>query len=183
MIVIVQVRLTSHFLGELKPDNRGVRRFKMDGKGRVAVNQNQWLEDLLFAARTMKLDLKIHSTVTPPEGLLPASIHLHRRTYSGAHVEFFESFRKGTILTFDMLMHEDRPKCPTHNQLRSLMELVGEYRGISQWGNKFGFGRFELIDLKDRYQSGGAPTPDAAVTEKPVSESGDGSTDASPSGA
>ncbi len=163
MIVIAQVRLTSHFLGELKPDHRGVRRFRMDGKGRVFVNQNQWLEDLLFAARTMKLDIKVQSTIVPPEGLLPASIHLHKRTYSGAHVEFFESFRKGTILTFDMLVHEDRPKCPTVPQLGSLLELVGEYRGISQWGSKFGFGRFAVVGIKDRYQALSEPTPDGSA--------------------
>lgn len=182
MIVISQVRLTSHFLGELKPDNRGVRRFRMDGKGRVAVNQNQWLEDLLFATRTIKLDLKIHSTIVPPEGILPASVHLHRRTYSGAHVEFFESFRKGTILTFDMLVHEDRPKCPNVEQLRTLLELVGEYRGISQWGNKFGFGRFTVLSVKDRYQPVPTPTPDESLTPEPDGES-DAGLNASPSSA
>ena len=166
MIVIVQVRLTSHFLGELKPDSRGVRRFRMGDRQQVSVNQTAWLDDLVFASHSLKLDLNVRKTVQPPQGLIPASIHLYRRVYSGVQVDFFESFRKGTILTFDMLLQDHLPKCPDLLQLEQMMILVGKHCGISQWGRKFGFGRFDVVSLRDRFtnsveplESNGMPPP------------------------
>lgn len=159
MLVIAQVRLTSHFLGELKPDNRGVRRFKMNARkpNLVAVNQTGWLDDLVAAAHTMKMGVNVRKTVVPPDGILPASVHLLRRTFSGAHVEFFESFRKGAILTFDLMVHDEKPNCPSMDQLHQILEFTGEHFGISQWGKKFGFGRFSLLKLVDRYPSTDEP--------------------------
>jgi len=168
MLVIVQVRLTSHFLGELKPDNRGVRRFKMNAKRMVAVNQTGWLDDLVFAAHTMKLEVNVRKTVVPPDGILPASIHLLRRTFSGAHVEFFESFRKGAILTFDMVVHDEKPRCPSIAQLREILAFTGEHCGISQWGKKFGFGRFVVVNVTDRYApQDDTPSPDKMQMPEP----------------
>lgn len=163
MILIAHVRLTSHFLGEMKPDHRGIRRFKLDSFGRAAVNQNQWLEDLVFAARSLKLDLKVTTTMVPPEGISMGTIHLHRRTYSGAKVDFFEAFLKNTILTFDLVLHDDRPKCPTIEDTRRMLEIVGQYRGISQWGSRFGFGRFKVLEVRDRFHIEGAETLDVEI--------------------
>lgn len=168
MLVIAQVRLTSHFLGELKPDNRGVRRFKMNAKRMVAVNQTGWLDDLVFAAHTMKMEVNVRKTVVPPDGIMPASIHLLRRTFSGAHVEFFESFRKGAILTFDLVLHDEKPRCPSLEKLRAILEFTGEHCGISQWGKKFGFGRFLVVNVTDRYAPPvDTPSPDKTHTPEP----------------
>jgi hypothetical protein len=180
MLAIVQVRLTSHFLGELKPDSRGVRRFKMNIRSMVSVNQTGWLEDMVFAAHTMKLEVNVRKTIVPPEGILPASIHLLRRTYSGAHVEFFESFRKGTILTFDMVLHDEKPRCPTLEQLGRILEFTGDHCGISQWGKKFGFGRFLVVNVIDRYATNGElPASDKTHTPEPSPASDIESRDAS----
>lgn len=163
MIVITQVRLTSHILGELKPDDRGIRRFRMNDRRQIHVNQVQWLDDLVFAAHNLKLGLSVRKTVIPPPGIVPASIHLYRRVYSGAKVEFFESMRKGTVLTFELVLQDHLPKCPTLEQLKQILAVHGEYCGISQWGSKFGFGRFVLVDVRDRF-SNSAPPPEPDET-------------------
>lgn len=161
MLVVTQVRLTSPFLGELKPDSKGVRRFKLNDRRWIAVNQTGWLDDYVLAAMTLKQQVDVRKTVVPPAGIMPASVHLFRRTYSGACVEFFESLRKGAILTFEMLIRDDRPRSPSLDQLRALLAFQGEHCGISQWGKKFGFGRFELVDARDRYLPDPPPGPDA----------------------
>ncbi len=147
-MLIVQLRLTSHLLGELRPDRGGIRRFKKDRLGRVFVNQKFWQEQLGLAARNLQVDVDVRGTVTPPPSILPASIHLYRRIYSQVHVELFESFRTGTVLTFDLLVREDLPKCPSLEQLWAIYGFAGEHLGLSQFGSKFGFGRFCVETLK-----------------------------------
>ena len=165
MLVVTQVRLTSPFLGELKPDQKGVRRFNLNDRRWIAVNQTGWLDDCVLAAMTLKQQVDVRKTVVPPTGIMPASIHLFRRTYSGACVEFFESLRKGAILTFEMLIRDDRPRSPSLDQLRAILMFQGEHCGISQWGKKFGFGRFELVEVRDRYLPDPLPVPDATPDE------------------
>lgn len=149
MILIAQIRLTEHFLGELKPDQEGVRRFRRDREGRVLLNQSYWLEQLCVASRSLRLPaLDIPQTVIPPTAMLPASIHLKRRVFSGRYTELFESFRKGTILTFEMQLHTEKEHCPTSGQLQILLQYVGSHLGISPFGSKFGLGRFDCLSLK-----------------------------------
>lgn len=163
MIVIAQVRLTNHILGELKPDDRGIRRFRMNDRQQIYVNQTQWLDDMVFSAHSLKLGINVRKTITPPSGIVPASIHLYRRVYSGVRVEFFESLRKGAILTFELVLQDQLPKCPTLEQLKQILSMQGEYCGISQWGSKFGFGRFVVVEVRDRF-SNNAPPPESDET-------------------
>lgn len=146
-MLILQLRLTSHFLGELRPDHGGIRRFKKDKQGRAHVNQKFWNDQLALAARNLRLDVDVRETVVAPAAIVPASIHLYRRIYSQVNMELFESFRKGTILTFEMLVREDLPKCPSLDQLHDIFSFTGEYLGLSQFGSKFGFGRFFVESL------------------------------------
>jgi len=161
MIYIVQVRLMSHWLGELKPDHKGVRRFKTTN-ARVNVNSQFWQDQLSLAARNLQLDLDVRRTVIPPNGILPASVHLYRRVYSQVNVEYFESFRKGTILTFDLLIRDDLPRHPEGSQLKLLLSFTGQYLGLSQFGSKFGFGRFGLVSVTQ-------PSEPASILETTLS--------------
>jgi len=118
----------------------------MDGD-LVAVNADYWREQLRIAA--MQLHYPINAdTLFPPPGMRPASVHLFRRIYSKRRVELFESFRAGTVLTFDFMVREDLPKCPDVAQFKNMFQFVGEYLGLSQFGSKFGFGRFELLSVQ-----------------------------------
>jgi hypothetical protein len=148
MMLIVQLRLTSHFLGELRPDHGGIRRFKKDKSGRVFVNQKFWQDQLSLAARNLNFDVDVRGTVNPPPSILSPSVHFYRRVYSQVNVELFESFLKNTIITFDLMIREDLPKCPSLDQLWALWSFTGEHLGLSQFGSKFGFGRFRLETLK-----------------------------------
>jgi hypothetical protein len=129
----------------MKPDHEGKRRFKRNGN-MIHVNVTDWREKFTFAARQIGVDLNPLS-ISPPEKYRPASVHLYNRVFNRVDRELFESFRKGTVLTLDFLIHEEMKKAPTPVELKTMFMIVGEYQGISQWGGKFGFGRFDVLGI------------------------------------
>jgi hypothetical protein len=176
---ILQLRLTSHLLGELRPDHNGIRRFKKDKQGRMFVNQRTWQDQLQLAARNLQMDVDIRRTVIPPESIICASVHLFRRVYSQVNIELFESFRKGTILTFDVMVRDDLPKHPREEQVRSIFEFTGEKLGLSQFGSKFGFGRFVLVGINPAINKTLTISPDCVQRPPPPAASNSGTTAAS----
>jgi hypothetical protein len=172
-MLIVQLRLTSHLLGELRPDHNGIRRFKKDKQGRMFVNQRTWQDQFQLAARNLQMDVDIRRTVIPPESLLCASVHLYRRVYSQVNIELFESFRKGTILTFDMMVRDDLPRSPKDEDMRSILRFTGERLGLSQFGSKFGFGRFALLSVTP--VSSQTPLISPECMQRPTTPSGSNS--------
>lgn len=146
MLLEIRVKLTKPFLGSLSPDHRGIRRFRMDG-AKVFVHADYWKEQFKIAA--MQLHYPINTdTLHPPSGIESASIHLFRRIFSKRRMELFESFRAGTVLTFDFIVREDKPRCPDVQQFKNMLEFIGEYLGLSQFGSKFGFGKFKVVDVR-----------------------------------
>lgn len=105
---------------------------------------------MVKAARSLALEIN-PDAIQPPRGIVPATIRLHHRRWSGAHTETFECFQTGTILTVHFLLDPDMPKCPTLDQFRLLLGVVGEWMGLTQWGgwqagkkNTFGYGVFRV---------------------------------------
>jgi hypothetical protein len=144
MLLVVKVRLKSPWLGEMKPDHRNVRRFRRQGP-HLHVHATHWRETYQLAARQLGLNPNPEA-FQPPAFLLPASLHLYKRTYSQVEVEWFEAMRGGTILAWDCLLREDLPRAPSLEEFRRTLVVVGRHFGLSPFGNKFGYGRFELIE-------------------------------------
>jgi hypothetical protein len=146
MLLNIRIRLTKPWLGSLPPDHRGIRRFRMDGE-KTAVHAEYWKEQFHISALQLHYPINVN-TLYPPNGITSASIHLFRRIFSKRRSELFESFRAGTVLTFEFMVREDMPKCPDVAQFKNMFMFVGEYLGLSQFGSKFGFGRFEILDIQ-----------------------------------
>lgn len=144
MLLEIKIRLDSPFLGEKPKNGHGIRRFRRLHNGQVDAKPQIWRENLKLAARQLILDVDIDRTVVPPDGIDPASIHLYRRTYSGTKVELFESFRSGTVITMEFLLREDLPKHPDPDELTRILNCTGRYFPVSQFGGKFGFGKFHM---------------------------------------
>jgi hypothetical protein len=84
--------------------------------------------------------------------ILPMSFDASRfeeyiRVYNKTHKERFESIPAGTVVSFDTHLMEDRIDPTTYSKLLS---LLGTHYGLSQWGNKFGYGRFEIKFIRRR---------------------------------
>lgn len=171
-MLIVQLRLTSHLLGELRPDHNGIRRFKKDKQGRMFVNQRTWQDQFQLAARNLQMDVDVRRTVIPPDSIICASVHLYRRIYSQVNIELFESFRKGTVLTFDLMVRDDLPRSPREEQMKSILGFTGDRLGLSQFGSKFGFGRFTLLNLNPMIDQTPIISPSCEQTKSPPAASG-----------
>ena len=146
MILIIKIRLTSPLLGELAKDAMGVRRFRRD-RDDVVVCVPEWQRSYREAARLLGLDVCTDGMM-PKSKYRLASVHLYRRIWSGVNVEYFESMRKGTILTMEMVFDEAVRRSPNPTQLKAILGHVGEHIGISQFGSKFGFGRFDVVSIE-----------------------------------
>lgn len=97
----------------------------------------------------LKLDVNLDAII-PPRGIAPATIQLHKRQWSAANVEFFQCFAAGTVLTLYFVIDPDAPKAPTQEQFRLLLEFIGQWLGLTQWGaeRKFGYGVFKVESLE-----------------------------------
>jgi hypothetical protein len=150
MIVEIKIKLTTPILGELNPDSRGVRRFrKTKHGGEIAINSQSWQSQWDSACKMLSLNNINTNTILPQASYASPSIHLYRRVYSKIKVEFFESIRAGTVLTMQAGIRSELPGAPDFKQFENIIKTTGQYFGISQWGSKFGFGRYNLISLID----------------------------------
>ena len=161
MVIIAKIKLTSLILGENPPDNSGIRRLKKRS-GDIAVDAKQWMGQVRAACGVLGYKLNEEALLLPETYVTPM-IELHRRTYSGAKVELFESIRKGAELSIEFATRGDLPDCPTLEQVREIIATIGRHFGLSQWGNKFGFGRFKLIQCCDKFSLSSDTSPDLDV--------------------
>ena len=143
----------------------------------VKVNVQMWSEQLRQAAS----DLRLHVDTTqimPPDKMIPASVHLYVRRYSKVKLDNFESFRTGTVLSLEFVTREGAHRSPSLEQFTKLLDCTGKWYGLSPWGNKFGFGRFDLLETQnidtneplDTIRTESPPTadPGSAASEKPA---------------
>lgn len=148
MLLEVKLRLFTPVLGGLRPDQGGVRRFQRTN-GRLLVSQFHFEESIGLASHNLGMAsaeafLRFEHTCLPP------TIVLYDRRYraGGAQQrELFEAFRKGTVITFKVILRDDIPGCPSLPQVQQLFELAGEFAGMSPFGGKFGMGRFSVEQI------------------------------------
>lgn len=148
MLLEVKLRLASPVLGALRADKGGIRRFQRNN-GKLLVSQFRLEEGLALASSNLNLGgadafVRMEHTCQPP------AIFLYERRFRAGGVlqmEQFEALRKGTVITFKLLLRDDLPKCPSLATVQQLFELVGEFAGMSPFGGKFGMGRFSVEQL------------------------------------
>ena len=147
MVIQTYVKLDTPILGELKQDSTGVRRFKKI-QGNIYINQFHWKEQLGVSMKMLKLTTD-SNTILPEASYVCPTIILYRRTYSKMHVELFEACRKGCQLTWQFCIRDDLAHAPTLEQFADVFALTGKYLGLSQFGSKFGFGKFSVITINE----------------------------------
>lgn len=149
MLFDIRICLTSELLGEQRQGE--VRRLRRESKDVVSVPLAHWQWAFQEAAETMHLPIN-PATLSPEPGIRCPTIVLYRRTYTHKGVkqaEMFEAVRKGAQLSFQLatLHHVQNTIPPNVGDVQKLMIYVGKFIGISQWGNQYGFGRFEVLDI------------------------------------
>lgn len=147
-----------------------VRRFDLNpgssNKVRWEINQVQWRWAMSEALDSMNL-LRETSVdyIRIPVDIECPGIGLYTRRWTdkaGSHKEDFEAFRAGTTITIPVTIlselegKSDSPfdnllslRPPTEEEVFKCFDIIGAEIGLSPWGSKFGYGRFEVVRPND----------------------------------
>lgn len=130
-------------------DPTGIRRFTRTAQGSLALDLERWIWAFNHAAEALKFDVHT-AALHPAEGIAAPTLVLYNRRWidrkngkETLRAEMFESVRKGAVLTFRLAVTagEEKP-APSLEQVQAMFNHIGEFIGISQWGNRWGYGRF-----------------------------------------
>ena len=160
MLFEVKLRVTRPLLGQQRMPN-GVRSFtRIRGDdNRISVDLQHWCWAFQEAVSSLHLPV-LTTTLYPASGFAVPTLVMYNRKWSTKTAdgrerpqsEMFEAIQAGTILTFQIMSAAGPDKsdgpAPTCEQLQALLNFIGEFIGISQWGNKFGYGRFRVESIR-----------------------------------
>jgi hypothetical protein len=139
----------------------GVRKLERTSEGKVIVPMSHfsWAAkeaSTICLPPDTKVDVGCLQEVVPFDS--PATGLYNRRHRGDGSKMFtttFEAIRSGAELNVRLLIHSSvreeklrkilRP--PTEQESYEIWCMIGLYYGISQWGGKFGFGRFDVMSF------------------------------------
>lgn len=160
MIYRLRIRLTSQMLGARSSQN-GMRTFDRHpskGSDWMDFSAKLWRWAVQEAVEGLHLKQVQPDCIQPPQGYLaPHTTPFARQFKRGENKErdVFEAIRAGTVLTLRFAVTAPPPGALAHlrkpdaEELEQIFKYIGEFLGISPWGNKFGFGRYVIEDLSD----------------------------------
>ena len=137
-----------------KKGKDGIRRIKTTYSGQVALNENELRSSFERAAKQLQKEFN-PKIIVFTEGF-DSECSIIRRTYNKTNVEFFEGIEQGKEIVLELAVVEgDEKELPTVEDLRKILDVIGKFYGISQFGNKFQCGRFQVVSIikktKDNY--------------------------------
>ena len=153
-----KLRLTSSWLGNQRT-REGVRRFRRDKDNKLQVDLAQWSWTFKQAAEALHMDCVDTDTIRPQANIDPPKLVLYRRNYTHNNkqqFEMFEAMRENTVITLKILVtavpivgvNKDFRFSPDEARLSDILKFSGSLLGLSPWGNQYGYGRFEIEELK-----------------------------------
>jgi len=148
MLYTIKLKLTSHILGEKRVS--GIRRLNKVGD-QIIIDGDLWANKLFQSACDLGL-IYDKSVIRFDESYRSPSIHLYRRVYKKTRIEMFESIRKGTVITMDLLIDNTNTYSLTSEEYTKMFNHMGKYYGITEWGEKFGYGRFYILNFEPKFR-------------------------------
>jgi hypothetical protein len=137
----------SHMLGNQDGPRGEKDHFKRDSRGRI-IFQQSWF----YSAFNRAIQMTRLRGVKPGDIqmclLFEAPTQIYRRRYSGRDGrEGFrphEAIMPGTQVTFTAMVADHI----TETTLSSILERMGQHVGLSPYGYRLGYGRFNVVDIK-----------------------------------
>lgn len=164
MLLLSRVRLSSNLMGIRRTPVRGgcVRRFERLPDGRLKTPLPVWDWALRESFETFGWrDLVDWSSVRPDVAFQAERLDIYTRRWNkGAEKmhEDFEAVLEGQEVSLPIIVSQGpdaigmrrsvKTRMPDLDELAAILSFIGRFLGISPWGNRYGYGRFELIDIK-----------------------------------
>lgn len=171
MILAITLKLKSPILGSVYKDAT-LRLLPRDDNGKVSTDYKHWCSSLESAASSLSLG-DMADRISMPSSLSLPTVRTMERSFMprGEHVkrtEYFESAPTGSSVTipinFDGETHEI-------DDVKKLFSFVGTYHGMSYWGSRRGYGRFEVLNVtqtSDFYSNDASITTTSADSDGPI---------------
>lgn len=156
----LKIKLLSPMLGNIR--TKDCRKFNIkdvSGHKQWEIKNDQWMWAITEAMDSMGLLKKSSADFIRLPYAIPApKVNYYVRQWHDKTgkicEEKFECFSAGTVISFDVFVTgtlEEEGELtkhlapPTRTELRKIFSRVGYHIGLSPWGSKFNFGRFQLL--------------------------------------
>lgn len=160
ILYTVKLKLTSPILGVVRNHKVKYRTLMRNSSERVVIPQPHWHWGVFEALTTMRKNNEIYADCF--RDLLafsPPATHAYERK-AGKNKEMFEAIRTGVVITTQLLVTDISPeeksrpfsvrkRPPDKEDIESVLRYNGAFVGITQWGYKFGYGRFRPVEVTE----------------------------------
>jgi hypothetical protein len=114
-----------------------------NAEGKIILLQTWWRAGLGYAAQALcRWQSAVTEIQTAPE--VDGEVTIHRRFYTDEKYQEHEAFEAGTIIKVRFCL----PHKLNLEAFRELLTVAGEYVGISPFGYRQDYGRFEVLDIQ-----------------------------------
>ena len=157
----VRLSFTTNCLGDVKKyvKDAGNKRWpvyfmpRMPNGGKIRFQANWWTSSLKYAAKVMNKHLREVNGVSfevAVDGRTDSNIdHFYKRHFKGNGDESkfvkHEAFFPGDIIGINCVV----PGSISDDDFWTLMDYVGRFRGISPYSPTEGYGRFEVVTIRE----------------------------------
>lgn len=151
MVLDVKIKLLTKFLGDSKEANqddkkpKGMRGFRrLNGELQVPIDT--WKRNLESAAAG--IGIKFQSNwVALPNTFTAKKFIWHTRKYNKTEKENFEAIPEGEEITITIILQDQHI---SKEDFLKILTTVGSHYGWSPFGNKFQYGRFEVVGASEQ---------------------------------
>ena len=164
MLLLCRLRMRSHLLG-IRIHQVGrqsfIRRFERTDDQKLKTPLPIWDWALRETFSNMGWRDKIDWSAVRPHPVFRAdALSIHNRSYfknEKKKSEDFESVEPGQVIVQPMLLTDgpdnisarkrNGARLPAVGELGAVLDLIGQWCGISPWGNRYGYGRFDVVSV------------------------------------
>jgi hypothetical protein len=128
-------------LGAIRKDGKDL--FPRNPEGRVVFLQSWWRAGLGYAAQALcRFQNDVKKIQTAPE--VVGEVSIYKRWYTKEDSWDHECFDTGSVIQVRFCL----PRRLQVADFHELLDVAGEYVGISPYGYKQDFGRFEVLEVR-----------------------------------
>lgn len=141
--VILTLEFVTHCLANGRGPGMGQDVFQRDSEGRLVWQQSWW-----YSAFAQSINL------ARVRGIKPGDIHMnlsvqadteiYTRRYGDNKYRTHEAIMPGTIVKFEAVVADH----VTESSLKLILDRMGKYVGLSPYGYKLGYGKFNVAKIE-----------------------------------
>ena len=154
------IEFTTHCLANAIGPDGDKDHFQRDSHGKLIWQQSWWYSSFTHAIELAHIRgikaADIHMNLA-----VEADTEIYRRRYGEDKFRTHEAIMPGTHVTFEAIVADH----VTESNLKTILDRMGTYVGLSPYGFRLGFGKFNVVDVTI------APSDDTSSNQDKTSDS------------